>query len=188
MTSRRRRIALVAALMVAVGALVVWDLLAASPTPVPVAPGRAVGAPKPAPVIGRNAEDPEPPPDSLRRYRLSEQELLGLPAALELQPLSKRFGAGQGPAGIQYFQSAAGLSGTFLLKGDALQARPLRFLARGEWTFLRDRRFRQLDADGNRLLLGDGKAQIFNAAGRQIGAHEEPGLGLLYKALLRATM
>ncbi len=178
-------------LVVALGALaaaaVVGDQLAAGPTPVPAAAG-AAAIPQPASGLARGAEDPEPPPDR-SRYRLPSQALLGLPAGIQLQPLTKRFGAGQGPAGIQYFLGPGGLSGMFLLKGDGLQAKPLLFLTRGEWTFLPDKRFQQVDSQGNRLfLLSNGKAQVFNRAGLPIGALADPALGLLYNALPRRTM
>ncbi len=180
-------IGLVVALGALAGAAVVGDLLAAGPTPVP-ATGGAAAIRQPASGLARGAEDPEPPPDR-SRYRLPSQALLGLPAGIQLQPLTKRFGAGQGPAGIQYFQGPGGLSGMFLLRGDGLQAKPLRFLTRGEWTFLPDKRFRQADGRGNRLfLLSNGKAQVFNSAGLQIGGLADPGLLLMYNALLRLTM
>ncbi len=188
MRSQRLMIGLVVALAVLAGAAVVGDLLAAGPTPVPAAAG-AAAIRQPASGLPRGAEDPEPLPESLKRYRLPSQALLGLPTGIELQLLTRRFGAGQGPAGIQYFQGPNGLSGMFLLRGDGLQAKPLRFLTRGEWTFLPDKRFRQADGRGNRLfLLSNGKAQVFNSAGLQIGGLADPGLLLMYNALLRLTM
>jgi hypothetical protein len=179
---------IVVALAVLAGAVVVADLLAAAPTPVPGAAGGAAANRGLTPGSARFAEEEGPAPSSSPKYRLPQQALMGLPAGIELQLLARRFGQGQGPLGIQYFQSPAGLSGMFLHKGDGLQAKPLRFLARGDWTFLPDKRFQQRDLNGNRLFLSAGKAQVFNSAGLQLGALQDPGLGLLYNALLRLTM
>ncbi len=188
MRSQRDRIGVVVALAFLAGALVAADVLAAGPTPVP-ATGGAAGIRRPASGLARSAEDPEPLPESLKRYRLPSKALLGLPAGIELQQLTRRFGAGQGPTGIQYFQGPGGLFGAFLLQGDGLQAKPLRFLTRGEWTFLPARKaFEQRDTSGNRLIIEDGKAQVFNGAGLKIGALQDPSLSFLHRALLRVTM
>lgn len=188
MKSQRRMIGLVVPLAVLAGAVVVSDLLGAAPTPVPAASGGAAGARRLAPGSVRSAEDEGPAPGSRMKYRLPHQALLGLPTGIQLQQLTKRFGAGQGPTGIQYFQSPSGLFGMSLQRGDGLLAAPLLFLTRGEWRFLADQRFQQVDPMGNRLLLGNGKAQVFNSAGLQIGALEDPALVPLYGALLKLTM
>ncbi len=186
--SYARMIGLVVALSVVAGAAVAGDLLGADPTPVPATARGAASTVQPGLVPSRSAEDPEPPPDSAMKYRLPQQALPGLPGGIQLKALTKRFGAGQGPKGIQYFQSSKGLFGMFLLQGDALQAQPLLFPVRNQWRFLPDRRFEQVDQSGNRLVLGAGKAQVFDGARIQIGALEDPGLLLLYNALLRLTM
>ena len=177
----------VGALALIAGALVAGDALAAGPTPVPASAG-AAGAHRLSNPLAQRAEDPEPLPDSLKRYRLSPQALQGLPTALELQQLRKRFGAGQGPTGIQYFESQAGLFGMFFHRGDGLQPKPLLFFLRNGWAFLPGQGFEQLDSLGNRLVVEDGKARIFNGAHVQIGALQDPSLGLLYRELLRLTM
>ena len=124
----------------------------------------------------------------ITKFRLSEPTLSGLPTAIALQPLSQRLPAATAPRGIQYLQSPAGLSGMFLFHGNPLAGNLLFFLLRNEWTFLPDQRFQQVDPKGNRLLLGNGKAQVFNSAGLQIGALEDPALVPLYGALLKLTM
>jgi hypothetical protein len=187
MRSQGRTIGIVVALALLAGALVAADLLAAVPTPVP-ATGGAAAIGQPTSRLARSAEDPEPVPDSSPKYRLPQNALLTLPAAIELQMLTKRFGAGQGPTGIQYFKSSAGLAGMFLLNGGSPQAKPLRFLTRGEWRFLPDRRFLQLDGNGNRLFLSAGQAQVLNSAGLKLGSLQDPGLRRLYDALLKLTM
>jgi hypothetical protein len=124
----------------------------------------------------------------IAKFRLAEPTLSGLPTAIALQPLSQRLPAATAPRGIQYLQSPAGLSGMFIFRGNPLAGNLLFFLLRNEWTFLPDQRFQQVDPKGNRLLLGNGKAQVFNGAGLQIGALEDPGLVPLYGALLKLTM
>jgi len=152
----------VCALALLAGAECVGEPLAAGPTPAPLA--------------------------RIAKYRLPQPALASLPAAIALKPLAKRLPPEGAPKGIQYFQSPAGLSGMFLLQAEPIQDGMLLFLLRNEWTFLPDQRFQQVDLKGNRLLLGNGKAQVFNGAGIQVGALEDPALGLLYGALLKLTM
>ena len=155
-------IVVVVALVLMAGVVATGDLLAAGPTPAPIT--------------------------RLMKYRLPQQALSGLPTALQLEPLKQRFAAGAGPKGIQYFQSPAGLSGMFFHPGEAAPGTSLFFLLRNEWTFLPDKGFEQHDARGNHLTVYDGKAQVFNSAGLQIGAFADPSLGPLYSALLKLTM
>ena len=84
MRSQRRMIGLVVPLAVLAGAVVVSDLLGATPTPVPPASGGAAGARGLAPGSIRSAEEEGPAPSSLPKYRLPHQALLGLPTGIQL--------------------------------------------------------------------------------------------------------
>ncbi len=121
-------------------------------------------------------------------YKLPPAALAGLPTGIVLERLTKRLPTRTAPPGIQYFQSPSGLTGTFLLRGAALDGNRLIFPVAGEWTFLGGRRFQQLGSGGNRLIIVDNKLQVFNAAGLQIGALEGPEVGQLSQALMRVVM
>ncbi len=124
----------------------------------------------------------------LAKYRLAPAALVGLPSGIALERLGQRLPTAAAPRGIQYFQAPTGLSGMFLLQGAAPSGNRLWFPLAGEWTFLGGRKFQQLDANGNRLVLEDDKAQVFDAAGRQIGALGDPALRRAFDALLKLTM
>jgi len=135
------------------------------------------------------AATPVPGANALKsRYKLPPQALAGLPTGIILQRLAQRLPAGVAPRGLQYFQSPAGLSGMFFQQGPPPAGNLLLFPVQGEWVFLPDQRFQQADPRGNRLVLGNGKAQVLDSAGLQIGAFQDPALGALYGALLKLTM
>ncbi len=122
------------------------------------------------------------------RYKLPPSALAGLPTGIVVERLAKRLPTGTAPPGIQYFQSPSGLTGVFVHRGAALDGNRLIFPVAGEWTFLGGHRFQQLGPGGNRLIIEDDKLQVFNAAGRQIGALQGPEVGQLSQALMRVVM
>ncbi len=124
----------------------------------------------------------------LAKYRLAPGVLAGLPSGIALERLAKRLPPATAPRGIQYFQAPTGLSGMFLHQGAAPGGDRLWFPLGAEWTFLGGHKFQQLGTSGNRLIIEDGKAQVFDAAGRQIGALADPTLRRLFDALLKLTM
>ncbi len=136
------------------------------------------------------AVEPQRPGPALAKgqYKFAPGQLAGLPSALALEKLEPEPGNSPTRPGVQTFRSPLGVYGMSLLTSPQPPGARLLFQVSGLWTFLHDRRFEQRDAKGNRLIIEDGKAQVFNRAGAQIGALQDPGLGVLYKALLRLTM
>ncbi len=134
------------------------------------------------------AEGSDPISGGKTRYKLPAAALAALPTGIALEKLAQRLPERTAPPGIQYFQSPSGLAGMYLHSGAALDGNRLFFPLQNEWTFLRDRRFQQGDTRGNRLIIDDGKAQVFNSAGQLIGTLQDPAIRRLYTELLRLTM
>ncbi len=122
------------------------------------------------------------------QYTLPPEALASLPAAIAAERLATPPHGGPPRKGAQVFQSKDGIYATYLVSDPREAGGRLHFPTSGVWKFLPDRRFAVTDEGGNRLILSDGKAEIFRRSGPQIGAFHDPALGALYKALLRLTM
>ncbi|HVN76095.1 MAG TPA: hypothetical protein VMT19_07240 [Thermoanaerobaculaceae bacterium] len=138
-----------------------------------------------AAVLAVTATGANPP---AAKYKLPPQVLAKLPNALVLERVPRPLPGGIAPRGIQYFQSQGGLSGMYFQRSPSPPGNRLVFPLQGEWAFLPDKGFEQRDARGNRCLIYDGKSQVFDQAGLQVGALQDPGLHDLYGALLKLTM
>jgi len=118
------------------------------------------------------------------KYKLPPEGLQGLPTALVLEQEIAR-GSQQFP---KVTESKAGGYRMFLQAGPLPTPDRLVFRFADQWTFLPGAKFEQRDAKGNRLIIEDGKAQVFNSKGVQLGALQSPTLGDLYRRLLKLTM
>ncbi len=130
-------------------------------------------------------------------YKLPPEGLQGLPTALVLEQATPRGSQvedkwRESPLGSQEFpkgpEAKADGYRMFLQAGPMMTPDRLVFRFADRWTFLPGAKFEQRDAKGNRLLLEDGKAQVFNSKGVQLGALQTPSLGDLYRRLLKLTM
>jgi hypothetical protein len=118
-------------------------------------------------------------------YQLNAQEAAGLPACIieDDRPNAIIGDSGRARSG------ATAPKLRVLPSQPAAAERPFLFLVQGQWSFLADQRFQQVDKGGNRLVLGaDGKAEAFNRAGALVGALQDPALARVHAALLRLTM
>ena len=119
------------------------------------------------------------------QYKLPPEALASLPAGIAAEKLATTPHGGPPRKGAQVFQSRVGIYATYLLSDAREAGGRLHFPTAGVWKILPDRRFAVTDEGGNRLILSDGKAEIFLRSGPQIGAYHDPALGALYKALLK---
>jgi hypothetical protein len=143
------------------------------------APGGAASAVEP------RAAKPAP---AKTQYKLPPEALASLPAAIVTEILATPPNGGPPRKGAQVFQSKASIYATYLVSDPREAGGRLHFPTSGVWNFLPDKRFAVTDEGGNRLILSDGKAEIFRRSGSQIGAFHDPALRALYKALLKLTM
>ena len=131
------------------------------------------------------------------KYKLPPEGLQGLPTALVLERATPRGSQVEekwrdSPPGSQEFpkvrETEAHAYRMFLQAAPLATPDRLVFRFADQWTFLPGGKFEQRDGQGNRLIIVDNKAQVFNSKGVQLGALQNPTLGDLYRRLLKLTM